>query len=451
MATDVAIPVNSAELTELLMDKKQMDAVYADPAKFGEFLTNYVKASNKADTDISKQVDELVQKGLADFAKHNKVELRRPDMRPATVQDVRASRQTGAAYSKKAAGAVLDGDYSSLYDFFDTIGKHRDPREDGVKQKREKIKNALSSTDPGSGGFLIPEEFRAELLRVAMESAIVRPRARVIPMASLRVSMPTIDITSNTANVFGGVIGFWTEEGAALSQTQPSFSRVALEAKKLTAYTEFPNELRQDSSITIEALLNEIYPEAITWFEDIAFLSGSGAGEPLGVFNSANANIVVQAKESGQATGTILWENLVGMFARMLPASLGKAVWVASIDTFPQLATMALSVGTGGSAIWLNNGVEGPPVTILGRPVIFTEKTSALSAQGDISFVDFSQYLIGDRMAMSAEMSEDYRFGNDLAAYRIIERVDGRPWMAQPITPKNGGPQLSPTVQLGVR
>lgn len=451
MATDVAIPVNSAELTELLMDKKSMDVVYQDPAKFGEFLTNYVKASNKADTDISKQVDELVQKGLADFAKHNKVDLKRPDMRPATVKDVKTARATGAAYSNQAPGAVLDNDYKSLYDFFDTIGKHQDPREPAIAQKREKIKNAMSSTDPGAGGFLIPEEFRAELLRVAMESAIVRPRARVIPMASLRVAMPTIDITSNVANVFGGVVGYWTEEGAALVQSQPAFSRVQLEAKKLTAYTEFPNELRQDSAITIEALLNEIYPEAITWFEDIAFLQGSGAGEPLGVFNLNNGNIVTQAKESGQGTNTILWENLVGMFARMLPASLSKAVWVASIDTFPQLATMALSVGTGGSAIWLNNGVEGPPVTILGRPVIFTEKTSTLGGQGDISFVDFSQYLIGDRMAMSAEMSEDYRFGNDLAAYRIIERVDGRPWMAAPVTPRNGGPQLSPTVQLAAR
>src|SRR5882757_5139907 len=448
---DVAIPVNSAELTELLMDKKSMDIVYQDPAKFGEFLTNYVKASNKADVDISKQVDELVQKGLADFAKHNKVDLKRPDMRPASVQDVKMQRATGAAYSNQAPGSALDGDYGTLYEFFDTIGKHRDPREPEVAEKRKKIQNAMSSTDPGSGGFLIPEQFRTELLRVAMESAIVRPRSRVIPMASLRVAMPTIDITSNVANVFGGVVGYWTEEGAALVESQPSFSRVQLEAKKLTAYTEFQNELRQDSAVTIEALLNEIYPEAITWFEDIAFLQGSGAGEPLGVFNAANANIVVQAKESGQGTSTILWENLVGMFSRMLPASLGKAVWIASIDTFPQLATMALSVGTGGSAIWLNNGVEGPPVTILGRPVIFTEKTSVLGAQGDISFVDFSQYLIGDRMAMSAEMSEDYRFGNDLAAYRIIERVDGRPWMAQAVTPRNGGPTLSPTVQLAAR
>jgi HK97 family phage major capsid protein len=174
-------------------------------------------------------------------------------------------------------------------------------------------------------------------------------------------------------------------------------------------------------------------------------------GEPLGALTSTNPAIVAVTKETGQATGTIVWENIIKMYARMLPQSLGSAVWVASIDTFPELATMALSVGTGGSAVWLNNGAQGPAVTILGRPVIFTEKTALLGTQGDISFVDFSQYLIGDRQTMSAESSPHYKFGNDMTAFRFIERVDGRPWLQSAITPKNSGNTLSPYVQLGTR
>jgi len=127
-------------------------------------------------------------------------------------------------------------------------------------------------------------------------------------------------------------------------------------------------------------------------------------------------------------------------------------VWICSIDTFPELATMALSVGTGGSAIWLNNGVQGPPMTILGRPVIFTEKAPGLLGDlGDISFVDFGFYLIGDRQVMSAMSSPHFKFQNDQTAYRIIERVDGRPWLQSAVTPQNNGPQLSPFVQLEAR
>jgi len=136
----------------------------------------------------------------------------------------------------------------------------------------------------------------------------------------------------------------------------------------------------------------------------------------------------------------------------MLPSSLSRAVWVCSVDCFPELATMALSVGTGGSAIWLNNGVAGPPMTILGRPVIFTEKAPGLLGDlGDISFIDFGFYLVGDRQVMSASVSEHYRFGNDELAFKVIERVDGRPWLQSAITPQNSGPTLSPFVQLAAR
>lgn len=195
------------------------------------------------------------------------------------------------------------------------------------------------------------------------------------------------------------------------------------------------------------------FPQAIAWFEDIAFLTGTGVGEPLGIFNLNNNAIVAQGKESGQATGTILWENIVGMYARMLPSSLNKAVWIVSPDTLPQLMTTALTVGVGGAPIGMANfdGTSGPTLSLLGRPVIVSEKVPGLTNQGDISFVDFTQYLIGDRMAMSAELSTDYKFANDVTAFRFIERVDGRPWMQSAITPKNGGNTLSPYVQLAAR
>jgi HK97 family phage major capsid protein len=201
--------------------------------------------------------------------------------------------------------------------------------------------------------------------------------------------------------------------------------------------------------VSFAAFLNMVWPQAIAFFEDVAFMAGSGVGEPLGWLN-ANAAVSV-TKESGQANTTIVWENIVKMYARMLPASLGKAVWIANLDTFAELATMALSVGTGGAPIWINNGAEGPPMTILGRPVIFTEKAATLGGAGDINLVDLSYYLIGDRQAMQMETSPHYKFANDQTAVRIIERVDGRPWLNSAITPQTGSNTLSPFVKIAAR
>jgi HK97 family phage major capsid protein len=320
-----------------------------------------------------------------------------------------------------------------------------------AQDKISRIQNSFGSSVPADGGFLIPEVLRAELLRVALEFAVVRSRARVVPMESLTVPYPTIDSTSNASSVYGGIVGYWTEEAGTLTDSSPTFGRIELVAKKLTLYSEIPNELFQDSIISLTQFMDESYPEALAWFEDVAFTSGNGVGQPLGYLNAPAA--VSVAKEAGQAADTVLWENLVKMYARMLPSSMSRAVWVANNDTFPELATMALSVGTGGSAVWIGDGggEAAPPMRILGRPVIFTEKVPTVGDAGDINLVDFGYYLIGDRQSMQSETSAHFKFGNDKTAMRVIERVDGTPWIKSAITPKTGSNTLSPFVKIAAR
>src|SRR3546814_9480359 len=82
--------------------------------------------------------------------------------------------------------------------------------------------------------------------------------------------------------------------------------------------------------------------------------------------------------------------------------------------TFVELATMALTVGTGGSAVWLTDGTGVPTLTLLGRPVIMTEKApGALGDVGDLSFVDLGMYPIGDRQMMTVDSSEHVKFTSE--------------------------------------
>ena len=447
----LAIPTSQAELEAMLTDSAKMQRVFADKnGAFGEFVTNYARAVHNRDLSIATQVKEQTEQILANWLRDNQPEgVERIDLTPQAV--VKTGNARNHLHNPKAMGAVLDREFKNSAEYFQTIW-HNANRTADMQAKLSRVRNAFSSTVPSEGGFLIPEVLRSEMLAVALERSVVRQRARVIPMETLRVPFPAIDSTSNVSSVYGGVVGYWTEEGAALTASQAAFSRIVLDAKKLTAYTEVPNELISDSAVSFQAFLDQIFPEALSFYEDIAFLKGSGVGEPLGALDANNTAIISVDKVDGQDPDTILGENIVAMYARMLPSSLDRAVWVCSIDTFPELATMALSVGTGGSAIWLNNGVQGPPMTILGRPVIFTEKApGVLGDAGDINFVDFGFYLIGDRQVMSAMSSPHFKFQNDQTAYRIIQRVDGRPWLQSSVTPQNNGPALSPFVQLAER
>jgi HK97 family phage major capsid protein len=449
----ITIPDTPEALEDMLRDGKKINALFKG-GQFPEFVAKYARVVVEKDRTLTEQITNEVERGIARFLKESKdkdgavpINLG-PSEIAASVHGHGPRTGRAAIYNRAAMGAAIDKEFESSAAYFRAIWHNTHP-DSALQAKLHRIRNAFSSTVPSEGGFLIPETVRADLLMVALETAIVRPRAMVIPMETLRVPFPSVDETTHSGSLFGGIVCYWTEEGGALQDTSASFSRVILEAKKLTAYTAVPNELISDSPASFQAFLDQVLPQAIAFYEDVACFTGTGVGEPRGFLN-ANALVSV-TKESGQAAATILWENIVKMYARMLPSSLNRAVWVASIDTFPELATMALSVGTGGSAIWLNNGVAGPPMTILGRPVIFTEKAKVLGTAGDINFVDFGYYLMGDRQVMSAMSSPHFKFQNDQTAFRIIERVDGQPWIQSAITPQNGGATLSPYVTIETR
>lgn len=441
-----AVPAAQHELADWMLNAKPEEL---SKETLGEKIAAYTAKVSATDPNLGSQIAEGLQKGLADFLKENGAEgTVRPDLRPTDVV-----KTHGAHYNPKAAGVAVDAIVDDGFDFLHTLySNHKQTHAPGVDDKMTKIRNAsFASTVPYEGGFLIPEILRSELLRIALEKSIMRSRARVIPMDSLRVPFPAIDTTTNATSVYGGIVTYWTEEGAALTQSAASFSRVVLDAKKLTAYTAVPNELVQDSTISFDAFIGQIFPEAMAFQEDFAFIQGTSAGEPLGILAAGNGATVVQAGQGGQTTKTIVWENVVNIYSRMLPQSLDRAVWLCSPDTLPQLYTMGLAVGTGGGPIFMGFGEGGqtPGMTLLGRPLIITEKAPALGSQGCLSFVDIGMYLIGDRMAMTASVSDQYLFGQDLVAFRLIERVDGRPWVQSAITPANGSSNtLSPYVQL---
>lgn len=468
MVKKLAIPENANDLREFLDNPDKVAETFATPESTAEFFESYRKAVNAKDPELTEQADVARSEGLikmiedAGFVKQDpKADVKRPPMggggasvartgSKAVYNDLGMShtqmRQVGAT-GGDLAGMDLAGQFDGLSDFglaaLNAIaGKSVD--------MDARLKN-LTEIIPGDGGFLVPEEFRAELLMLSLEMSVVRPRANVVPMGSAVLRYPAILDTSHATNVFGGVSGVWVGEGGTVSSTtnQPSFSGIRLAPNKLTAYARYSNELRADGAISIESLITSLYPRAIAYFEDDAFLNGTGAGQPMGIIN-ADALISV-GKETGQAAKTLLWENILNMYSRMYAPSLGSAVWVAHSDVFPQLATMSLSVGTGGAPVWLANGSTGAPMTILGRPVIFTEKAQTLGTAGDIFFVDLSYYLIGDRQAMTMAASEHVQFTTDEQVVRFVQRVDGAPWLQSALTPRNGTTTVSPYVSLATR
>lgn len=457
----IVIPSSPEELEAMLLDEPTMKGVFGDKKLFAEFMKSYATNVMNKDANIATQVKEETQRVLAQFLKENGAKVEnRPDLRPdSTLPDGRVRNayqvRKNRLYNQAAPGAKVNKLFDEQADFFRALSLKcnavtRLPDGNSLLEKlsqNEEIRNSFGTNVPADGGFLVPEEFRSDLLLVALENSIIRPRATIIPMGTQRVSIPSVDSTTDATSVFGGIVTVWVDEGTQPTETQGKFAQTTLDAKKLMAFLTAPNELVADAP-AFGGYLDATLPQAIAFEEDYKFMTGDGTGEPKGFVNSPAA--VIASAVSGQGANTIIVDNLAAMFARMLPSSLSNAIWLASIDTFPQLALMSVSGTLGNSSpVWMNNGVIGaPPISIYGRPVFFTEKLPTLGTTGDIVFVDPNFYLVGDRQTMQASASPHYQFNQDKTAYKIIERVDGRPWIQSAITPKNSGNTLSPFVQL---
>ena len=77
-----------------------------------------------------------------------------------------------------------------------------------------------------------------------------------------------------------------------------------------------------------------------------------------------------------------------------------------------------------------------------------TEKVPALGTKGDLMLLDPSFYVIGDRMQIEIAASEHVNFLKNQMTWRVVERVDGQPWLDKPVTLQDGATQVSPFVVL---
>ena len=303
-----------------------------------------------------------------------------------------------------------------------------------------------------SGGFLVPPEQSLEIMGQVGEKAIIRSRATLIRMRRRQYNRTVLDQTGTTAGQphwFGGMVFYWGAEAAEKTITTAKWREVSLVAKKLYGYTRASDELNDDAIISLNDFLNSDMGMAggIAWMEDFAFLQGNGTGQPLGVIN-AGATITVNRAVAGPAADPVTYADLTAMMEKHMQTD--NSIWVCSISLKNVLMNMTYPSGNP-SLVWQPNARDGMPGTILGIPVFWTEKAPLAGTAGDIGLYDFNHYWIGDRQAMTLASTNAEYFKYDQISWRMVHRVDGRPWLNTPFTLQDGTSTISPFVILGAK
>jgi HK97 family phage major capsid protein len=217
--------------------------------------------------------------------------------------------------------------------------------------------------------------------------------------------------------------------------------------EKLHCLVPVTDEQLEDAPL-MDRYLRSRMPEAIDWEISSAMVRGTGAGQPLGILNSPA--LVTVSKESGQAANTLQAENLVKMYAKMPVRSRQTAVWLVHPDLEPLLHLLKI----GDTPVYQPPGglSDAPFARLMGRPVIPHQACSALSALGDVIFVDWRQYLaVGKAGGVRVATSMHLWFDQDVTAFKAIFRLAGQPWWSSAQANANGNGSLSPYVVLEAR
>jgi HK97 family phage major capsid protein len=261
----------------------------------------------------------------------------------------------------------------------------------------------------------VPKSFFDEVFSVARQAGPMLNVAQVINTASgEQLTIPTLTAYS-TATIKGA--------GSAISDSEPTFSSITLNAFKYSFLVPVANELLTDAGFDISALIAEQAGNAIGFGINTGLTVGTGTVEPTGIFTTGASAVTGGTGVSGAPT----YENLVDLLyaldgqARLLPG-------VGWLMNKTGLAAVRKIKDGSGAFIWsAGNIAQGQPDQLLGYPV-YENPAATNVATGAFSIGVGHLPSLKARVAggIQVAQSADYAFNEDVTTFRVTARVDSK-------------------------
>jgi HK97 family phage major capsid protein len=394
---------------------------------------------------ISAKADELIASGasLEDARKAILEAAREKQPKTPQVQNVH-NREEGEPWETLGhfASAVMAASLPS--------GERRvDPR---LMASAQGINQAI----PSEGGFVVPPSFSRNIwtgLEQDPEDLVSMTDQYTIDGESL--TLPANGETSRAnGSRFGGVQGYWLNEADQVTKSKPKVRGMRIEPQELGVLVYATDKSLRNSAFALGQYLDRAARSEISFKSGDALYRGTGAGQPLGLMNSGST--ITVNKESSQANGTILQENVSKMWSRLHPRARATSVWMINSDCEPALDTLSTVVknvaGTENVGGYANKVFDSERRTLKGRPILVSEFCESLGTKGDIALVNWGWYATGLRSAgVRADASIHLRFDFNETAFRFMYELDGQPWLADPLTPFKGSNTQSWAIVLQAR
>jgi len=351
---------------------ERMGAVYAE-------MKTLVDAAN-VDGEMAPAMEEKYSQLKLQYANLEAQRTRNQELMgmdktvTPSAPEVRMSERTFENTAKKQIAAIEHRSSEQYRDAFNSYlarGEHTNPME-------------LRVLNEGTGGsYLMPIEYDAAMT------------AKISTMTCLRNLSRKLDIGSFSREfVYEGTTAtaYWPGEATAPTEAVPTFDKITLTPKRLSAIVRISNELVEDTTargnMSVASIMQEQFARVFAQTEEAALLPHTNvSGAPTSLFNTASLPTSAAGSSTITAQQIIDWVYSLPRQYRVHP-SCAMIVADSTLAALRALTTPVTTTTSGAAApayFWQNgyqNGGSGnapEPDRILGIPVYTSAAVNALA------------------------------------------------------------------------
>lgn len=279
--------------------------------------------------------------------------------------------------------------------------------------------NVLTEGSDADGGFLVPEEYESQIIKKLYEIDPIRQYATVQTTASdknipVRTGIPTFA---------------WVGEGGTYGASSPTYGNVLLQAHKEGGEVLISEELLQDAFVSMEGEISETAALAFAELESTAFGSGTGVGQPQGIWNytAVGAQTITNVTGLPSATVKYIPDDFVDTYHALGVPYRTQASWLLHDSGVKLARKMKTGLSGDQTYIWQPGLLAGAPDTILGRPVVVSKGGMAPVISGkSIIFGNLKAYRIQDRLGISMKRLNELHALSGMIGFLFTKRTDAR-------------------------
>lgn len=280
---------------------------------------------------------------------------------------------------------------------------------------------ALVQDTDNVGGYLnAPANWSSQIIQALDNEVFMRTKGTVLPAltGSDTAGFPVLetDFEDHT----------WTTEILQDEDTTTPFNKRELKPNMLAKYIKVSMKLLNISNFPVEAYIRGRLQYKLSGTLETAYMTGSGTGEPLGLFTDSASGISTDVVTTFDYAG--FCEGLSNLKSKYWP----NASWVMTQDAFVEAIKM---LDSNGRPIYQPSMAAGVPGTIFGRPVLVSAYSKATdNSSYFVIFGDLSKYWIIDHANFGIQRCDELGALTNQVYFVSRWMSDGAPVLAEAFT-----------------